>query len=620
MKFNLILFTFCFSSSVYAQQLLPVLEKNIQTAYNKQTRNITGKPGLKYWQNKADYNINVNFDPSTRLVKGSVNIVYVNNSPDTLKELWFKLYPNLYKKGNAPKNIKPADQGEGVSITAMKVNNASKMLASLIIDSTNMHTTIAPLAPGANIKLDIEYYYTLNKGSHVRTGQVDSGSYFIAYFFPRIAVYDDIDGWNKYPYRGSEEFYNDFCNFKAAVTVPGNYVVWATGDLQNTKKVLNKKIAKRIKYAEKNDDIIYVIDSTDIKNGNITKANQMNTWRFNANNVTDFVFALSDHYVWRSTSVVVDSVTRRRTRVDAAFNPIHKDYFEVIDFARQTVTDMSHTFPKWPFPYAHETIFDGLDQMEYPMMVNDNPVDKREDAITLTDHEIFHTMFPFYMGINETKYGWMDEGWATIGEWIISSLIDTSYVDDYGIAATAKSSGEKDDSPIMTLTPENKGSGLFTNSYPKPAFAYLYVRDYLGDKLFTKALHHYISQWQGKHPMPYDFFYSMNEGSGKNLNWFWKRWFFEGGVTDMAIKSADKSTTGYNIMIENKSMKPMPVDLTVTYTDGTVEKLHNSIGVWQRGDQQITMPVITPKNIRKIKLGSMYVPDKNPADNIFEIK
>ena len=281
---------------------------------------------------------------------------------------------------------------------------------------------------------------------------------------------------------------------------------------------------------------------------------------------------------------------------------------------------MSHTFPKWPFPYVHETIFDGLDQMEYPMMVNDNPVDKREDAITLTDHEIFHTLFPFYLGINETKYGWMDEGWATIGEWIISSMIDTSYVDDYGIAATAKTSGEKDDTPIMTLTTDNKGSGGFTNSYPKPAFAYLFVKDYLGDELFTKALHHYISQWQGKHPMPYDFFYSMNEGSGKNLNWFWKRWFFEGGVTDMAIKSADRTNTGYNIQIENKSIKPLPVDLTLTYTDGSIGKVHKNIGVWEKGDHQINIAVPTTKTLKKIQLGSMYVPDKNPADNIFEIK
>ncbi len=616
--FWIFLMSICITLS--AQQSLPILEKSIETAYKKGTRSTTGKPGSNYWQNTANYDLKVNFDPTSRLVSGTVSAVYVNNSPDTLKEMWFKLYPNLYKKGNAPKNIKLADQGPGVSITRMDINNTAKDLASLIIDSTNMHTAIKPLAPGKTISVNISYNYTLNKGSHVRTGQVDSGSYFIAYFFPRIAVYDDIDGWNKYPYRGSEEFYNDFCNFKVAVTVPNNYVVWATGDLTNVKNVLTNTFGKRLEKAKRNDEVIYVIDSSDLKKGNITRQNQFNTWRFTAKNVTDFVFALSDHYVWRSSSLVVDKSTRRRTRVDAAFNPIHKDYYEVIDFARKTVGHMSYSFPKWPFPYNHMTVFDGSDQMEYPMMANDNPVEKREDAITLSDHEIFHTMFPFYMGTNETKYAWMDEGWATIGEWLISTMIEPGYIDDYGIAPTARSSGEKDDTPIMTLTPELKGTGSFTNSYPKPAFAYLFVRDYLGDELFTKALHHYIRQWQGKHPMPYDFFYSMNEGSGKNLNWFWKRWFFEGGVTDLAIAGNEKTSTGYNIKIENKSRKPMPVDLLYTYTDGTTEKQHHNIGVWEKDEQIITIPVATVKTIRKIQLGSTYVPDKKPADNLLEVK
>ena len=176
------------------------------------------------------------------------------------------------------------------------------------------------------------------------------------------------------------------------------------------KNVFNKKIAGRIKSTEKNDDVIYVIDSSDMIAKDVTKQTAFNSWKYTAKNVTDLVFALSDHYLWQSTSLVVDPKTGRRTRVDAAFNPAHKDYFEVIGFARKTVESMSYKFPAWPYPYAHETVFDGLDQMEYPMMVNDNPTKTKEDAITLTDHEIFHTMFPFYMGINETKYGWMDEG------------------------------------------------------------------------------------------------------------------------------------------------------------------------------------------------------------------
>ncbi len=618
-KFFLLAILNCLMLGAFAQDTLTV-GSEFQKAYDKQTRSKDGKPGSKYWQNRADYDIKVNFDPATRLLKGTVDIVYKNSSPDTLQELWFKLYPNLYKKGSAPKNIKPADIGDGITITSVIANKTKKDIASLIVDGTNMHTVIAPLLPGKSIKLTMAYNYILNQGSHTRTGQVDSGSYFIAYFFPRVAVYDDIDGWNKYPYRGSEEFYNDFCNFKAAVTVPDNYVVWATGDLQNGKSVFNKAILKRISKAEKNNEIIYVIDSTDLQTKNVTKHNQLNIWKYSAKNVTDLVFALSDHYLWRSTSLVVDPSSGRRTRVDAAFNPIHKDYFEVIDFARKTVESMSYKFPAWPYPYNHETVFDGLDQMEYPMMVNDNPVDKREDAITLTDHEIFHTMFPFYMGINETKYGWMDEGWATIGEWLVSPMIDSTIKDDYGIIPTAKSSGEKDDTPIMTLTTDLKGTGGFTNSYPKPAFGYLFVKDYLGDELFTKALHYYIAQWQGKHPTPYDFFYSMNEGSGKNMDWFWKRWFFEGGVTDLAITDVVKDANGYSISIENKSMKPLPVDLNVTYTDGSQGVLHKSIGVWQYGQKSINVKVETGKTIRTAKLGSFYVPDKNPKDNSFDVK
>ena len=606
--------------TAFAQQVLPV-PSSIQQAYDKGTRSITGKPGAKYWQNSADYDLKVDFDPSSRILKGTVDVIYKNESPDTLKEIWFKLYPNLYKKG-VPRTSKIAekDLGEGVQVSAMEINGKTVAAAEIIIEGTNMHVPVTALGPDATAKLKITYQYVLNKGSHTRTGQVDEGAFFIAYFFPRIAVYDDVDGWNKYPYLGDAEFYNDFCNFKAAVTVPGDYVLWATGDLTNTKSVFNSKIAERITLAGKSDSVVNVIGGNDLKEKQVTKNQDKNTWKFEAKNVTDFVFAASNHYLWKASSLVVDVATGRRTRVDAAFNADHKDYYEVVDFARKTVHAMSYDFPKWPYPYSHETVFDGLDQMEYPMMVNDNPVGKREDAITLTDHEIFHTMFPFYMGINETKYGWMDEGWATIGEWLISPMIDPGMVDDYGISATALSSGSTNDTPIMTLTPDLKGSGSFTNSYPKPALGYLFIKDYLGDELFTKALHHYIEQWHGKHPMPFDFFFSMNEGAGKNMDWFWKRWFFDGGVNDMGLLSADKTAVGYLIKVENKSLRPLPVDLTLTFSDNSVEKLHSNIGIWEKGIPVIEIPVKSEKKLKRVVIGSSHVPDKNDYNNFINVK
>jgi hypothetical protein len=615
----LVFLVFFISMDMQAQVALTI-PRNIQPAYEKGTRTGSGQPGSKYWQNTGNYNINVNFNPDTRLITGTVNIEYINNSPNTLQQIVFKLYPNLYKKGSIRMMpVKPQDITAGVQIASFQINNTSVDSSKLRIDGTNMTVPVPPLTPGSTIRFSINYSYTLNKTSHIRTGEIEPGADFIAYFFPRIAVYDDIDGWNMEPYTGPQEFYNDFGNFNVAITVPNNYVVWATGDLTNCSEVLNEPFCRRLQAAEQQDAIITIIDTVDLQQKNITRANASNTWKFTAANVTDFAFAVSDHYMWKSTSLIVDSATKRRTRVDAVFNPKHKDYYEVIDFARKTVWAMSYVFPKWPFPYSHETVFDGLDQMEYPMMVNDNPLESRVETIELVDHEVFHTMFPFYMGTNETKYGWMDEGWATIGEWIISPIIDSSIIDDYGVQGYENVAGTEIDAPISSLTTQITGTSFFVNSYPKPGLGYLYVKDMLGDSLFTKALHYYIQQWQGKHPIPYDFFNCMNTGSGKNLNWFWKRWFFDSGVPDLAIKKVSKVSTGYNIIIDCIGRKPVPVDLTITYTDGSIGKVHRSIAVWEQTNR-ISLSLPAKKTIKNITLAGTYVPDVNRKNNVWEAK
>jgi hypothetical protein len=606
------------SSVCFSQQLF--IPKNIQATYQKGTRSIDGKPGKNYWQNTATYKLNVSFAPDTRLISGVVDINYINNSPDTLKQVWFKLYPNLYKKGMPRQSkISSEDLTDGVSIDSMWVNDKLTNNKAYTIDGTNMILNRQSVAHGQAIKFQVRYHYTLNKGSHIRTGEIDPNADFIAYFFPRIAVYDDIDGWNRYPYNGTQEFYNDFCNFDVFITVPKNFVVWATGDLQNTNEVLNSTYVQRIQKAETSDAVTTIIDTADLKQS-ITTDHPVNTWHFVAKDVTDFVFATSDHYIWKSSSLVVDPATKRRTRVDAAFNPKHKDYFIVINDARKTVEAMSYQFPKWPFPYSHETVFDGLDQMEYPMMVNDNPVEARDESIELTDHEIFHTMFPFYMGINETKYAWMDEGWATIGEWVISPIIDTTIVDGYGVAPYEMNAATEVDLPIATLSTQLTGTSYFLNSYPKPAFGYLYVRDMLGDSLFTKALHYYIQQWHGKHPMPYDFFNCMNTGADKNMNWFWKRWYFDNGEPDLAITSVTNKLKSYSITITSKGTKPVPIDLVVTFADKTTSKIHRSITVWEKGNSTVTITIPTKQKITKVELGSTYSVDANKADNIFIMK
>jgi hypothetical protein len=620
MIFKKIFFLLLLTDSItsFAQTALPIAV-NLQSSYSEKTRTDNGAPGKKYWQNTADYLIKVSFDPKSRSLAGTVAIDYINNSPDTLEQIYFKLYPNLYKKGSVRNMvIEDGDVTDGVEVQQLSINQESQNEKQWTIEGTNMMVKIQPLLHGQKIHFDIKYAYTLNKGSHIRTGQVDTGAFFIAYFFPHISVYDDIDGWDTHHYRGTEEFYNDFSHFNSEITVPGNYQVWATGNLTNAADVYTPKFNKLIIDAASNDGITDIITEAAINEGNITLHNATNTWKFEADSVTDIAFALSNHYLWKASSLVVDSQTMRRTRVDAVFNPAHKSYSEVVDYARKTVEAMSYQFPKWPYPYPHETVFDGLDQMEYPMMVNDAPYEKAHDNIELSDHEIFHTMFPFYMGINETKYGWMDEGWATIGEWIISHIIDPKITDMYAIDTYENDAGKEDDVPIITLSTQLSSQLSYqNNTYSKPALGYLYIKDMLGDELFTKALHYYIGQWHGKHPMPYDFFNCMNTGSGVNLNWFWKSWFFDRGVPDLAITKVTNRGSKYTVIITSVGNKPTPVDLTMYYPDGSTKSIHQSIAVWKNGNRTNTVKFTASQPVQKITLGNGYDPDVNKADNVW---
>lgn len=264
--------------------------------------------------------------------------------------------------------------------------------------------------------------------------------------------------------------------------------------------------------------------------------------------------------------------------------------------------------------------FDGLDQMEYPMMVNDNPLEDRAEAIELTDHEIFHTMFPFYMGVNETKYAWMDEGWATIGEWLISPMIDPDIVDHYGMAPYDRTAGKEVDIPITVLSTQQSGIAYYLNSYPKPAMGYLYAKDALGEEGFFKGLHHYISTWQGKHPIPQDFFNAMNAGSGVNLNWFWKAWFYDSGYPDLAIDKVKQGKDHATVTIISKGTKPVPVDLHVTYEDGSEATLHRSIMVWKDGAKKVEIELSAGKTVKSATLGNTYDADIDFSNNRYPAK
>ncbi len=627
MKYTYLVFIILFTGIVetlIAQEKLPV-PTNIQKAIDNGTRSSSGTPGKNYWQNKSEYHINVHFEPETRIISGTEDIVYTNNSPDTLNHILFKLYPNYYQKGmprddHFMASVEPRDLTDGVQIESIRVNTKPKAVDSIYIQATNMYVPVTPIKPGQETHVTVKWSYELNETSHNRTGEVDKGTYFIAYFFPRIAVYDDIDGWNTFNYNGTQEFYNDFDDFNVNITVPKDYVVWATGTLQNPEDVFQEKIIKRINRAEKDDEIIAVITAEEARKGGITiDNNPENTWNYQVDHIVDFVFATSNHYMWEASSVEVDPKTKRRTRVDAVYHPDHSDYKEVAAIARRTIEEMSSNFPAWPYPFPHETVFDGLDQMEYPMMVNDNPVSSREGTIGLTIHEIFHSLFPFYMGINETKYAFMDEGWASVAGRYIAPKIDSTLRVRPTTRAYDRYAGSEADIPMIIPSTNLSGTAYTLNAYRKPALAYAYLKDLLGDQLFIQALHHYIKQWHGKHPIPWDFFNSINEGSGKNLNWFWKSWFFDYGYPDLAIQDVTPKEKGYTVKIKTIGNKPVPVNLTFHFEDGSTQKEHRSIEVWKNNDA-VVIPLNSSKKLYKVELGGIHDADIDKTDNVFVVE
>ena len=601
------------------------IPENFSKAYEKGTRAETGEPGPKYWQNGADYLIDVALDPETGHLTGSEKIVYYNNSPDSLDSLVIHVFANLFKKGTAREvEITPSDESSGVLIKKLIFNGKEIEIsgdAQQIIYIHNDFKLILPEAikSGATAQLEMEWEYTINLGLPVRTGRIDERSFFVAYFFPRIAVYDDIDGWNEYKYAGRSEFYNDFGDFEVSISVPDKYLVWATGNLQNPEQVLVPEYAARLNQAMQSDKVVNIITAHDLDQ-RITASGSENVWKFKAENVNDFAFATSDHYLWDGSSLVVDESTGQRVFIDAAYNPESRDFYSVAQIARDAIHFMSTEIPGVPFPYPCETVFNGNEEMEYPMMVNDMSVQDTSYLIKLTSHEISHSYFPFYMGINETKYAWMDEGWASFIDYQICRQLDPAghayffYTEDYrGDIGTDR------DMPMIANSVLLKKPAYHYNSYVKPASFLFILRDVLGEAKFRKITQDYMKMWQGKHPMPYDYFYSMEKGSDQDLTWLVRPWFFEFGQVDLAITDVKTGSDGYSIHISRIGSYPAPFQIEIEYVDHQVEVIKKNTIVWSNGNIHLVEKLPASKKIGTIKLNLDPVLDADPDNNIYHI-
>ncbi|GAC1312262.1 MAG: M1 family metallopeptidase [Mucilaginibacter sp.] len=596
------------------------MPRDIKRAYDKQTRSPDGKPGKNYWQNHGRYNISITALPPDRNIKGTEQITYFNNSPDTLKRLNMKLILNIHRPGVARFGNADADYlTPGVQIDDFQANGEKISWNNKTAASTNQLISLPKaLMPHDSVKLNIAWHFEISKQSG-REGMIDSTTYYLAYFYPRVSVYDDYNGWDTLPFLDAQEFYNDFNDYTLNVTAPKNYIVWATGTLQNPNKVLQPEYAKKLEQSFTSDSTIHIATAADLARKNITAQNDVNTWTWKADDISDMAVGISDHYDWDAASTIVDDATHRRASMQAAFLDNANDFHHAVQAGRNSLSWLSHNWPGVPYPFPKMTSFQGFADMEYPMMVNDSHTDDIRFSQFVQDHEIAHTYFPFYMGINESRYAFMDEGWATTFELLIGTSEvgkekAESLYKQFRINRWIHDRSTAEDLPIITPSSELRG-GYGNNSYGKPSLSYFALKDMLGDELFKKALHVYMDNWHGKHPIPWDYFNSMSTASGKNLNWFFNNWFFTNYYIDLALRNGVKSNGNYAFSIYNIGGFAVPFDMNVTYTDGTTQSFHQTPVVWEHNQKQVEIRIKTTKTIKSVVLDGGIFMDADTSNN-----
>jgi hypothetical protein len=601
------------------------MPRAVEHAFKNGTRSADGRPGPRYWQNRARYSIALTVMPPDRTIRGTEQIAYANNSPDTLRSLVIKLFGNIHKPG-APRagGAEPDYLTSGVHIDAFSVNGQ----AAPWKDSPRTFTwqpvrLPTPLAPHDSVRLSFDWHYEISLQAG-REGMIDSTTYYLAYFYPRVAVYDDYNGWDTMDFTDQQEFYSDFNDYDVSLKVPANYVVWGTGTLLNAADVLQPAPLQRFKASLTSDQVVHVATLQELAAKSITAQQAVNTWHFRADNIPDMTFAVGNHYVWDAASVVVDSATHRRASVQSAFNDTAADFHHMVGFGQHALAWLSHNWPGVPYPYEKTTIVQGSADMEYPMMVNDGSTADTVFSRFVAEHELAHTYFPFYMGINETRYGMMDEGWATTFEYLIgqSDLGNeraTTFFKQFRVNGWIHNPSPLGDLPITTPGDILKGAAYGDNAYGKPALGYLAVKDMLGDAQFRKSLHAFMDRWHGKHPIPWDFFNTFNNVSGKNLNWFWNNWYFSNNYIDLAAASVRKVGNGYSLVIDNIGGMDAPVDVRVKYTDGDTATFHQTPAIWEANQKRATVVIPAKKTIGSLNLdGGIWV-DADTTNNSISV-
>jgi hypothetical protein len=590
-------------------------QREMADAVKEGTRTNTGIPGPEYWQNSSDYKLNIHvvFDGDSTWIEGHAKIAYHNNSPHNLTRIVIRSYPDIFAKGAVRSYyFGGATEMEPVNYTSVLINNDTIPQSALSRrTSTNIMLPLKdPLEKGQVAELDITWRYMMHPQINIRQGVYKDKAIFIAYYYPQVAVFDDLYGWDMVDYTGTVEFYNDFNNYDVEITLPSDYYVWGGGVLQNPSEVYPSEILNRYKAAMKSDEVMSILGTDDLNKGDTTGSK---TWHFKSENTPDFTFAASHTYLWDASSIEVEP--GRRVLVSAVYPHESRFYSSGAKWARESIDYLSSTCPGVPYPWPSMTVFNdmqGSGGMESPMMVNNGEQRTEISTRDVIFHEIAHSYVPFLTGANERRWSWLDEGWATYASMKFTDAAEGSSRDSFD-AIYRMVSGTSRDIPLMVPSFDITESNAYTfYSYPKAAQAYMAIENQLGTQNMYKMWNTFISTWREKHPTPWDFFATVNRVAGSDLNWLLYPWYYKFEHADLELTSFDDRKG--DLIVTNKGGLPLPVYITATYNDGSTKQLFSKPEVWKESDV-LKIKMENPKDVKSIVIGNRMIFESDETNN-----
>lgn len=607
-----------------------------QAALENGTRSPDGRPGPAYWQVYTEYDMDARLDPGSGLLSGTGVIRFHNRSPNTVPVLQLYLHQNLHKEGVI--RNRAVEVTGGVRLERVQAGGRDLLPVNGFQDAGYlerggiMYVRLPePLASGATAELRIDWSFLVPQNGAGRMGHSDREMYFLAYWFPKVAVLDDLRGWDAEPYQGAE-FYEGYGDYRVNLTVPNGWTVMATGELMNPPEVYSPRTVARMNAAAVADTIVEIATREDLESGRVTQLSETGalTYRFQAENVRDFTWTTSNRQIWKGSSALVPDRDGDGRDDRVAIHSFYREYRaplweEQVLYGKHSI-EFESRFTGLSYPWPHMTSVEGADiiggGMEFPMLTLLGDYNRADTPAlyAVTAHELGHMWVPMIVGANEKRHAWIDEGFTTFLENqakpdYYPGLPDPEAADRESYLQVARLSGEQ---PMMRHGDYYEpGPGYGTASYAKPATMLTTLRHLLGGSTFTRAYESFIADWAFKHPSPWDFFNTFEREAGVDLDWFWRTWYYETWALDHAVVGVEKDGRETVIRVEDQGWAFMPTRLLIELESGETLEREIPVGHWLTGatTAEIRIPASLGEVIKVVIDPQAHFPDLDREDN-----